>query len=61
MAVRSVTPVWTFALSGSLQAAVAAADARDGGRPHGPIAEGVDRVRIGDNNVEYSYCRRACG
>ena len=47
--------VWTFALNGTVQPLWPPPAPATVAGPTGPIAEGVDRVRIGDNNVEYSY------
>ena len=47
--------VWTFALNGNVQPLYPPPPPATVAGPLGPIAEGVDRVRIADNNVEYSY------
>ena len=47
--------VWTFALDGKLQPLWPPPPPATVAGPTGPIADGVDTVRIGDNNVEYSY------
>jgi quinohemoprotein ethanol dehydrogenase len=47
--------VWTFALDGKLQPLWPPPAPATVAGPTGAIADGVDTVRIGDNNVEYSY------
>ena len=47
--------VWTFALDGKLQPLWPPPPPATVAGPTGAIADGVDTVRIGDNNVEYSY------
>jgi alcohol dehydrogenase (cytochrome c) len=47
--------VWTFALEGKLQPLWPPPPPATVAGPTGAIAAGVDTVRIGDNNVEYSY------
>ena len=47
--------VWTFALNGNVQALWPPPPPAQVAGPLGPISEGVDKVRIGGNNVEFSY------
>ena len=47
--------VWTFALNGNVQALWPPPPPAQVAGPLGPIAEGVNKVRIGANNVEFSY------
>ena len=47
--------VWTFAMNGNVQPLHPPPPLATAAGPLGPIAEGVDKVRIADNNVEYSY------
>jgi len=47
--------VWTFALNGDVRPLWAPPPPMKIAGPLGAIAEGVNKVRIGDNNVEYSY------
>ena len=47
--------VWTFALNGNVQPLWPPSPPVQVAGPLGPIAHGVNKVRIGDNNTEYSY------
>ena len=47
--------VWTFSLSGQLRPLWPPPPPPTVSGPTGPIAEGVDTIKIGDNNVEYAY------
>jgi quinohemoprotein ethanol dehydrogenase len=47
--------VWTFALKGNVQPLWPPPPPLDVAFPLGPIAAGVNAVKIADNNVEYSY------
>src|SRR4029079_14970264 len=48
--------VWTFALNGKLNPPPALEPARTMAGPQtGPIADAVDTVKIGDNNIEFGY------
>ena len=47
--------VWTFALNGTLQPLWPPPSPPTVAGPGGPIVDGADKVRIGDNNFEYSF------
>jgi plastocyanin len=47
--------VWVFSLKGQLGPLWPPPAPQRIAGPTGPIADGVDTVKIGDNNVEYSY------
>ena len=51
--------VWTFALNGNVQPLQPPPPPAQVAGPLGPIAEGVNKVRIGGNNVEFSLLPRA--
>ncbi len=50
--------VWTFSLKGQLNPLWPPPPPATVAGPTGPIAEGVDTVKIGDNNIEYAYFPR---
>jgi len=50
--------VWTFSLKGHLTPLWPPPPPPTVAGPTGPIAEGVDTVKIGDNNIEYAYFPR---
>jgi len=50
--------VWTFSLKGQLGPLWPPPPPDTVAGPTGPIAEGEDKVKIGDNNVEYAYFPR---
>src|SRR5712692_2728568 len=47
--------VWSFSLNGQLRPLWPPPPPPTVSGPTGPIAEGVDTIKIGDNNVEYAY------
>jgi quinohemoprotein ethanol dehydrogenase len=47
--------VWTFALNGNLQPLWPPPPPAQIAGPLGPISEGMDKIRIGGNNTEFSY------
>src|SRR5262252_3551340 len=47
--------VWTFSLKGQLGPLWAPPPPANAAGPIGPIAPGADTIKIGDNNVEYSF------
>jgi alcohol dehydrogenase (cytochrome c) len=47
--------VWALSLKGQLGPLWPPPAAEPCWRPAGPVADGVDTIKIGDNNVEYSY------
>jgi quinohemoprotein ethanol dehydrogenase len=47
--------VWAFSLNGQLRPLWPPPPPPAVSGPTGPIAEGVDTIKIGDNNVEYAY------
>jgi plastocyanin len=47
--------LWTFALNGNVQPLWPPPPPVQVAGPLGPVAEGADKIRIGDNNTEYSY------
>jgi|RhiMetdeSRZDD1v2_1073273.scaffolds.fasta_scaffold53106_1 quinohemoprotein ethanol dehydrogenase len=47
--------VWVFSLNGQLRPLWPPPPPPTVSGPTGPIAEGVDTIKIGDNNVEYAY------
>jgi plastocyanin len=47
--------VWVFSLKGQLGPLWPPPVPQSVAGPAGPIADGVDTIKIGDNNVEYSY------
>ena len=50
--------IWTFSLKGQLNPLWPPPPPATVAGPTGPIAEGVDTVKIGDNNIEYAYFPR---
>ena len=47
--------VWSFSLNGQVRPLWPPPPPPTVSGPTGPIAEGVDTIKIGDNNVEYAY------
>jgi hypothetical protein len=52
--------VWVFSLKGQLGPLWPPPVPQSIAGPTGPVADGVDTIKIGDNNVEYAYWDRGC-